>query len=82
MGISGPGAPKELCNALYSSCTTYPAEKLFTQEDLLSLNIVPNGNLEMLGLCVNQLLVDGLFKLMQSNNKLYWKVVKKEDAAK
>lgn len=82
MAASEAGADKELCDALYASCATHPAEKLFAQEDLLSLNVIPNGNVEMLALCINQLLTDGLFKLMQSNGKPCWKVVKREDAAK
>lgn len=77
-----PASPKELYNALYASCASQPADKVFNQEDLLSLNIIPNNDLQELLVCLQRLAKDGLLKVMTKDGKPCWKVVKKEDAAK
>lgn len=77
-----PSSPKELSNALYASCASQAADKTFNQEELLSLNIIPNNNLEKLLQCLDRLARDGLLKVHTKEGKPCWKVVKKEDAKK
>ncbi|MCJ1476218.1 34-kDa subunit of RNA polymerase III (C) [Lambiella insularis] len=77
-----PSSPKELANALYASCASQSADKTFNQEELLSLNIIPNNSLEQLVRCIDRLAKDGLLKIHTKEGKPCWKVVKKEDAKK
>lgn len=73
---------KELKNALYARCANQPAERVFSQNDLLSLNVIPNNDLQQLLLCTRQLTKDGLFKLWSRDGRACWRVVKRDDAAK
>ena len=82
MAEAGKAALEELCNALYASCATHSVDKLFSQDDLLSLNVIPDGDLPQLIDCLNALTNQGLFKLMNQDGRVLWKVVKREDAAK
>ena len=78
----GVSSPKELKNALYARCAREDDGKVFFQSDLLSYNIIPEDNVEKLLLCTQQLLKEGLFKLMTKDGKTCWRVVKRDDAAK
>ena len=78
----GVSSPKELKNLLYARCASEEDGKVFFQDDLLSYDIVPNNDLEKLLSYTQQLLADGLFKLMQKDGKTCWRVVKRDDAAK
>ena len=84
-GLEGPvkpSSPKELYNALYASCASQAPNKIFSQEDLLSLNLIPRENLQDLTDCLNLLCRNGLFRVHNKGGAMCWKVVKKEDAAK
>ncbi len=78
----GVSSPKELKNALYARCASEDDGKVFFQSDLLSYNIIPENNVEKLLLYTQQLLKEGLFKLMTKDGKTCWRVVKRDDAAK
>ena len=78
----GVSSPKELKNALYARCASEDDGKVFFQSDLLSYNIIPDNNVEKLLLYTQQLLNEGLFKLMTKEGKTCWRVVKRDDAAK
>ena len=73
---------KELKHALYARCASQPADRVFTQQDLLAFDVTPNGDLKQLQACTTQLSKEGLLKMMTRDGKLCWKLVKKEDAAK
>ena len=78
-----PSSKEELCKALYASCATHPEGKLFYQDELEALGVVPKGDLVQLADCLNILIRKGLLKLMNSTDgRSCWKVVKKEDAEK
>jgi hypothetical protein len=78
----GVSSPKELKNALYARCASEDDGKVFFQTDLLSYNIIPDNNIEKLLLYTQQLLNEGLFKLMNKDGKTCWRVVRRDDAAK
>lgn len=78
----GVSSPKELKNALYARCASEDDGKVFFQNDLLSYNIIPENNVEKLLVYTQQLLKEGLFKLMTKDGKTCWRVVKRDDAAK
>ncbi|KAL8822997.1 MAG: hypothetical protein Q9191_006278 [Dirinaria sp. TL-2023a] len=75
-------SPKELQNALYASCASQPADKIFDQHDLLALGVIPRDDLGLLLSCTRQLTKEGLLKVMTKDGVACWRVVKKEDAAK
>ena len=78
-----PGSSsEELYNALYASCASQAANKVFNQQDLLALNIIPDNDLKQLLLCTQLLTKNGLFKVMTKDGRPCWKVIKKEDAAR
>ena len=79
---SGVSSPKELKMALYARCASLEEGRVFSQDDLLSFNIIPDNNVQQLLIHTKQLAKDGLFKVMSKDNKICWKVVKKADAAK
>lgn len=78
----GVSSPKELKNALYARCASENDGKVFFQSDLLSYNIIPGNDVEKLLAYTQQLLKEGLFKLMSKDGKICWRVVKRDDAAK
>lgn len=82
MDVSAVSSPKMLKNALYARCANLPAETIFSQDNLLSLNVIPDNDLEQLLSCTRQLTKEGLFKLMSKDGRACWKVVKRDDAAK
>lgn len=74
---------EELMNALYARCANQPADKLFTQDDLTNLGVIPNNDVKKLAACVHRLTNKGWIKpLRKDDGTVCWKVVKKEDAAK
>lgn len=73
---------KELQNALYARCANIGADAVFTQQDLLALGIIPNQDINLLLTCINQLMKEGLLKVLKKDSAVCWKVIKKEDAAK
>ncbi|KAI4092687.1 MAG: hypothetical protein LQ348_002353 [Seirophora lacunosa] len=75
-------SPPETKNALYARCASFPSETIFSQDDLLELDIIPNKNLDLLLQCTKKLTQEGLFKLLSHENRAVWRVVKKEDAQK
>ena len=79
---SGTSSPKELKMALYSRCASMEENHVFDQDELLSFNIIPNRDVHELLKLTTQLAKDGLLKVMQKDNKICWRVVKKADAAK
>lgn len=72
----------EMKDTLYARCASLPAERVFTQYDLISFQIIPDDDVNLLLSCTRQLTKEGLFKLMTKEGRPCWKVVKKEDAAK
>lgn len=81
--MGGTSSPREIQNALYARCASEADEgKTFSQDDLLEFGIVPDNDVTQLLLYTKQLTKDGLFKLMARDGKAYWRVVKKDDAAK
>jgi len=79
---SGVSSPKELKMALYTRCASLEHDLVFNQDELLAFNIIPDNNLDQLLVYTKQLAKDGLFKVMQKDGRICWKVVNKSDAAK
>lgn len=79
---SGVSSPKELRNALYGRCASFEEGHIFTQDELLAFDIIPEKSIEHLLAYTKQLAKDGLFKLMTKDGKACWKVVKRADAVK
>lgn len=75
-------SPKELRNALYAKCASFEDGHVFTQDDILAFDIIPDNSIEQLLAYTKQLSKDGLFKLMSKDGKACWKVVKRADAVK
>ena len=73
---------KELKNALYARCANSGPDAVFTQQDLLALGIIANEDLTILTTCINQLMKEGLLRVLKKDSSLCWKVIRKEDAAK
>lgn len=82
MELDSVSSPKMLKNALYARCANLAADRIFNQNDLLSLEVIPNNDLDQLLSCTRQLTKEGLFKLMSRDGRACWKVVKRDDAAK
>jgi hypothetical protein len=71
--------PKEL----YTQCLNrFPPEKLLFQQDLLKLKVIPNDSLEVLVQCAQALTNQNLFRVYTVNDRIAWRAVKEEDAAK
>lgn len=79
---SGVSSPKELRNALYARCASFEEGHVFSQDELVAFEIIPNNSIEQLLAFTKQLAKDGLFKLMAKDGKACWKVVKRADAVK
>lgn len=79
---SGVSSPKELRNALYARCASFEDGHVFSQDELLSFEFIPDNSIEQLLAYTKQLSKDGLFKLMTKDGKACWKVVKRADAVK
>ncbi|KAL8951762.1 MAG: hypothetical protein Q9222_002283 [Ikaeria aurantiellina] len=72
----------EIKNALYARCASLPSETIFSQHDLLDLNIVPDNDVKLLQQYTVDLTKEGLFKVFNKNGRACWRVVKKDDAQK
>ncbi|KAL8713356.1 MAG: hypothetical protein Q9220_002555 [cf. Caloplaca sp. 1 TL-2023] len=72
----------EIKNALYARCASLPSEKIFSQHDLLNLNIVPNDDVKLLLQYTVDLTKEGLLKVLNKDGRACWRVVKREDAKK
>ncbi|KAI4124843.1 MAG: hypothetical protein LQ338_004597 [Usnochroma carphineum] len=75
-------SPQEIKTALYARCACFPADTIFSQDDLLDLGIIPKNDLNNLLQCTKKLTQEGLFKLLSREGRAVWRVVKKEDAQK
>ncbi|KAL8698722.1 MAG: hypothetical protein Q9224_001722 [Gallowayella concinna] len=75
-------SPLEIKNALYARCASLPSETIFSQHDLLDLDLVPNRDIKLLLQCTQELTSDGLFKLLHREGRACWRVVKLEEAQK
>lgn len=76
--------PKRLAAALYEECrSTFPPDHLFYQQDLVSLGVVPNNDIPLLMKCAQSLVDQSLFRMLQGKDeRLAWKLIAQEDAAK
>ncbi|KAI9672349.1 MAG: 34-kDa subunit of RNA polymerase III (C) [Caeruleum heppii] len=75
-----PSSIKELKNALHTRCSQAPSDKLFTQEDLLDMGVIPDRDPAVLIQCVNELLGEKLMNVLIKGSLPLWRVVKKVDA--
>ena len=73
---------EELSKALYASCASQSPDEIFDQDHLLSLEVIPDKDVTLLLSCVQQLVNDGLFKIMKKDRQICWKIIKRDDAAK
>ncbi|KAK1150034.1 34-kDa subunit of RNA polymerase III (C) [Aspergillus melleus] len=81
-GSSG-GSVSELAAKLYDACLTkFPPDHLFVQQELLGLGIFPKSDLALLLQCTQSLVDQKLFRLLQKDNRLAWKIISREDAEK
>ena len=76
--------PRKLAAGLYAECrSTFPPDHLFYQQDLVSLGVIPNNDLSLLMQCAQSLVDQGLFRLLHGKDeRLAWKLIAQEDAAK
>jgi DNA-directed RNA polymerase III subunit RPC6 len=83
-GVTSSTDPKDLASALYEKCrSNYPPDYLFYQQDLVSLGVVPHNDLALLMRCAQSLVDQSLFRLLHGkDDRLAWKVVAQEDAAR
>jgi DNA-directed RNA polymerase III subunit RPC6 len=84
MASSSGGSTAELASRIYDACLdNFPSDHLFYQQDLLSLGVVPDGDLALLLQCTQSLVDQKLFRLHQGkDNRLAWKLISREDAEK
>lgn len=78
------GSASELASQVYEKCVNeYPPDKLFYQQDLLGLGIIPKNDIALLLQCAQSLVDQKLFRLLHGkNDRLAWKVIAREDAEK
>jgi DNA-directed RNA polymerase III subunit RPC6 len=84
MASSSGGSTAELASRIYDACLdNFPSDHLFYQQELLSLGVVPDGDLALLLQCTQSLVDQKLFRLLQGkDNRLAWKLISREDAEK
>ena len=84
VGSNEPKDPKELSKAMYACAVAsgHPSDKLWTQDDFLSLDVIPNKDMEKLLETVQLMLQQGLLKMLTKGTATVWRLVKREDAAK
>lgn len=83
--ITGSGerpSIKELKNALHTRCSQGSSDRLYTQHDLLEMDVIPDHSITLLMECVNALLNEKLMNVLVRDGQPVWKVVKKVDAAR
>lgn len=73
---------KKLSAALYAKCVSdFPPDHLFYQQDLLSLGVIPDGNLNLLLECAQLLVQQNLFGIFfGKDDRLAWRVRSQSDA--
>ncbi|KAK2743883.1 34-kDa subunit of RNA polymerase III (C) [Myotisia sp. PD_48] len=76
--------PASLATAIYDRCLSdFPQDRLFHQQDLLGLGIIPNDDLSLLLTCTQVLVDQSLFRLLQTkDDRLAWKIIAQSDAEK
>lgn len=69
---------------LYDQClSSFPADHLFYQQDLLGLGVIPNDDLALLLRCTQILVDQSLLRLLQAkDDRLAWKIIAQSDAEK
>ncbi|KAJ5389151.1 uncharacterized protein N7496_000219 [Penicillium cataractarum] len=74
----------EVASRLYDACLErFEADHLFYQQDLLALDVIPKGEIDLLLKCAQSLVDQKLFRLHQgANNRLAWKIISRDDAEK
>jgi DNA-directed RNA polymerase III subunit RPC6 len=74
----------EIASRLYDACLErFEADHLFYQQDLLALDVIPKGEIDLLLKCAQSLVDQKLFRLLQgANNRLAWKIISRDDAEK
>ncbi|KAL4930501.1 RPC34 RNA polymerase subunit family protein [Aspergillus undulatus] len=85
MTSAGPsgGSVTELASRLYDAClNNFSTDHNFSQQELLSLDIIPKNDLPLLLQCTQSLVDQKLFRLLQKNDRLAWKIIPREDAEK
>jgi DNA-directed RNA polymerase III subunit RPC6 len=75
---------QDLANSVYHKCLSqFSASQLLYQRDILGLGLIPNKSLETLLQCTQYLVDQNYFRVYQdTENRLSWKVIPKEDAEK
>lgn len=78
------GDPQSLAMKLYDQClSSFPADHLFYQQDLLGLGVIPNEDLALLLRCTQILVDQSLLRLLQAkDDRLAWKIIAQSDAEK
>ncbi|CAI7663726.1 unnamed protein product [Penicillium pancosmium] len=83
MAAAADSRVAKLASKLYDACAdTFDPDTLFYQPDLLDLDVVPKGDVALLLQCTQSLVDQKLFRLHQSQNRIGWKVIAREDAEK
>ena len=70
---------KELYEEIYVACAKHP-EKMWTQEELLELRIIPNNDVNILMASMNRLAESQLLETLYQGTLIYWKIVNVKDA--
>ena len=73
---------KDLKSVLYARCASKGVNALLDQNELLEFGVIPNNDISLLQECINQLMKQGLLRVMKKQSGFCWKVVKTEDALK
>jgi DNA-directed RNA polymerase III subunit RPC6 len=83
MTSAGSRVPEQAAK-LYDACLThFEADRMFFQEDLLSLGVIPTNDLALLVQCAQSLVDQKLMRLLQTKTeRLAWKIIPREDAEK
>ncbi|KAI9802258.1 MAG: hypothetical protein M1825_002979 [Sarcosagium campestre] len=55
---------QQLSRRLHDQCLERPVDTIFSQADLLNLNVIPQNDLQTLLNCTNTLIAEGTFKLL------------------
>lgn len=72
-----------LASKLYDACVNeFDSDHLFYQNDFLNLKVIPKNDVALLLECTQSLVNQNLFRLLQKDGKLTWKLIDREDAEK
>lgn len=73
----------ELASKLYDACVSeFDPDHLFFQNDFINLNIIPKNDVSLLLECAQSLVDQNLFRLLQKDGKLTWRLIDRQDAEK